>query len=188
MRVDVQPVEHGGCRARRPPARDRSNGSGRRGTPSSSGLPRSWQTAPSMTTICRARSRSSMRVRAWSITISVWTQTSPSGCHSGSCSHPTSAWISGKSRSMTRRDRAPSANPIDGRAAQEQQLLDLSPDALRRADRRARCRGRGRASDRRGGIRIVRRTAPRAARGGCRRRRCGCRPRVERAPRDRRGR
>ena len=31
------------------------------------GLPRSWQTAPSITAICCGRGRSSMRVRAWSI-------------------------------------------------------------------------------------------------------------------------
>ena len=41
-----------------------------------------------------------MRVRASSMTISVWIHTSPSGCHSGSCGHPTSAFISGSSASM----------------------------------------------------------------------------------------
>ena len=55
------------------------------------GFPRSWQSAPSITAIRPARGRSSMRVRAWSTTISVCTHTSPSGCHSGSCGQPTSA-------------------------------------------------------------------------------------------------
>ena len=57
-----------------------------------------------------------MRVRAWSTTISVWTQTSPSGCHSGSCGQPTSASSSGKSLPMTPSSSA-SRRPIDGRGA-----------------------------------------------------------------------
>ena len=82
-------------------------------------------------------------MRASSITISVWTQTSPSGCHSGSCGQPTSASSSGNSRSTTPSSSA-SAKPIDGRSRLQQQLLDLAPDPLRRADRRAECRGRAR--------------------------------------------
>ena len=80
------------------------------------GLPRSWQTAPSITATCCGRSRSSIRVRASSMTSSVCTQTSPSGCHSGSCGQPTSASSSGNSRSTTPSSSA-SAKPIDGRAA-----------------------------------------------------------------------
>ena len=95
------------------------------------GLPRSWQTAPSITATCCGYSRSSIRARAWSMTSSVWTQTSPSGCHSGSCGQPTSASSSGKSRSTTPSSSA-SAKPIEGRRRAEEQLLDLSPDPLRR--------------------------------------------------------
>ena len=57
-----------------------------------------------------------MRDRAWSITISVWIHTSPSGCHSCSCSHPMSAAISGQSRWRTRSSRA-RVKPSDGRRA-----------------------------------------------------------------------
>ena len=80
------------------------------------GLPRSWHTAPSITAICCGRGRSSMRVRAWSITCSVWTHTSPSGCHSGSCGQPASACSSGNSFATTPSSIA-SAKPIDGRGA-----------------------------------------------------------------------
>ena len=57
-----------------------------------------------------------MRPRAWSMTISVCTHTSPSGCHSGSCSQSMSAAISGHSRRTTPSSR-PSAKPMDGRRA-----------------------------------------------------------------------
>ena len=89
------------------------------------GLPRSWQTAPSMTVNCRGRSRSSIRRRASSMTSSVCTQTSPSGCHSGSCGQPTSAFSSGKSRSITPSSSA-SAKPADGRSARSSSF-SISP-------------------------------------------------------------
>ena len=116
-----------------------------------------------------ARSRSSMRVRAWSITSSVWTQTSPSGCHSGSCGQPTSACSSGNSRAMMPSSSA--RREADRRPLREQQqLLDLAPDALGRqivernaATELASSRHPSRA-------RIAPRTARRAARAGCRRR------------------
>ena len=75
------------------------------------GLPKSWQTAPSMTASRCGRGRSSTRVRAWSTTCSVCTQTSPSGCHSGSWTQPTSACSSGHRRSTTPRSRA-RARPV----------------------------------------------------------------------------
>ena len=132
----------------------------------------------------RARSRSSMRVRAWSITISVCTQTSPSGCHSGSCGQPTSALISGKRRSTTPRSSA-SPNPIDGRAGRSSSF-SISPQI----------RSGGRSSSAmlpaeipcgvvQAEARSARRTAPRAARAGCRRRRSGHRRLAARGPRDR---
>ena len=77
------------------------------------GLPRSWHTAPSITASCCGRGRSSMRVRARSITCRLWTQTSPSGCHSGSCGQPASACSSGNSFAMTPRSIA-TVKPIDG--------------------------------------------------------------------------
>ena len=80
------------------------------------GLPRSWHTAPSITAVNRGRSRSPFAARASSITSSVCTHTSPSGCHSGSCGQPTSGRSSGSTRSTTPRSSA-SANPIEGRAA-----------------------------------------------------------------------
>ena len=80
------------------------------------GFPRSWQTAPSITAICAGRSRSSIRCRAASMTMSVWTQTSPSGCHSGSCGTSLSAFSSGKSWSIAPSSRS-HFNPIEGRCA-----------------------------------------------------------------------
>ena len=79
------------------------------------GLPKSWQTAPSITAIFAHRGRPSMRARAWSMTISVCTHTSPSGCQSGSCSQPMSAAISGSSDVTTPASRA-NWKPSDGRA------------------------------------------------------------------------
>ena len=110
-----------------------------------------------------------MRVRAWSTTISVWTQTSPSGCHSGSCGQPTSASISGKSRSMTPRSSA--RLQADRRPpGLQQQLLDLAPDPFgrqiverNRAAQRARLRLEL-------ALEARRELHARAARAGCRRR------------------
>ncbi len=69
-----------------------------------------------MTASARGRSRSAIRRAAWSTACNVWTQTSPSGCHSGSCGVPSSATNSG-----SRRGRKPqaciSARPSDGRRA-----------------------------------------------------------------------
>ena len=73
------------------------------------------------------------------MTISVCTQTSPSGCHSGSCGQPTSAAISGNRALRSTPSSRPSAKPIDGRRAQQQQLLDLAPDALGRQVVERRC-------------------------------------------------
>ena len=81
-----------------------------------SGLPRSWHIAPSITAASLARSKSLFLVLASSITMSVWIQQSPSGCHSGSCGQSISACISGSSRAVTLSSRA-SSNPIDGRSA-----------------------------------------------------------------------
>ena len=138
------------------------------------GLPRSWQTAPSMTASCCGRGRSSMRVRAWSITCSVWTQTSPSGCHSGSCGQPASACSSGNSFATTPRSSA-SAKPIDGRGASSS--FSISPQ-MRSAGRSS--SGIARQSVARVVVereaRSARRTAPRAARAGCRRRTSADRP------------
>ena len=66
-----------------------------------------------------------MRCRAWSTTSSVCTHTSPSGCHSGSCGHPTSALISGNRLSMTPRSSA-SARPI-GRTRRGSRSFSISP-------------------------------------------------------------
>ena len=81
-----------------------------------------------------------MRVRAWSTTISVCTQTSPSGCHSGSCGQPTSACSSGNSRSTTPSSSA-SARPIEGRAAGAA-ASRIRPRCVPPAGRRAGSRGR----------------------------------------------
>ena len=78
------------------------------------GLPKSWHTAPSISATWLLRGRSSIRRRASSTTISVCTHTSPSGCQSGSCSQPTSAAISGNSRSTDaeiERDLEPGGRP-----------------------------------------------------------------------------
>ena len=80
--------------------------------------------------------------RASSITSSVCTQTSPSGCHSGSCGQPTSAFSSGNSRSMTPSSSA-SAKPIDGRAASSSSF-SISPQ-IRSAGRSSSGDARGRA-------------------------------------------
>ena len=113
------------------------------------GLPKSWHTAPSITATCSACGRSSMRVAApGRSTISVWTQTSPSGCHSGSCSTP---------------DERPQLGPqpIDDAEVERQREADRRatapgaaasrprPRSVRPADRRAGSRGRARASPRR---------------------------------------
>ncbi len=162
-------------------------GSGRRSTAVVAGLPRSWQTAPSIIATARPRSRSSIRRRASSTTISVCTQTSPSGCHSGSCGQPTSASSSGHSRWTTPRSSA-SAKPIDGRARLKQQLLDLAPHAFgRQIVERNRPAQRARVRHRRS-ARTARRTGARAARAGCRRQTCPDRRRGGDAPRDPRGR
>ena len=81
-----------------------------------------------MTASCCGRGRSSMRVRARSITCRLCTQTSPSGCHSGSCGQPASACSSGKSFAIDaeiHRERE-----ADRRPRREQQLLELAPDPL----------------------------------------------------------
>ena len=109
--------------------------------------------------------------RAWSMTSSVWTQTSPSGCHSGSCGQPTSASSSGNSRSITPSSSA-SAKPIEGRAARSSSF-SISPQ-IRSAGRSssgiAPAERLRRRIERR--ARSAPRTAARAARAGCRRRRC----------------
>ena len=109
-----------------------------------------------------------MRVRAWSMTCSVCTQTSPSGCHSGSCGQPTSACSSGNSRATMPRSSA-SARPIDGRGASSS--FSNSPQ-IRSAGRSS--SGIDRHSSRVPRVerrtRSARRTEPRAARAGCRRR------------------
>ena len=110
-----------------------------------------------------------MRVRAWSTTISVWTQTSPSGCHSGSCGQPTSACISGNRRAIDLRSSA-SVEPDRRRRGAEQELFDLAPDALGRQVVERDAAPAARVSRRRPAARSGRRTARRAARAGCRRR------------------
>ncbi len=93
------------------------------------GLPTSWTSAPTITMTCRARSRSAIRCRAWSTTISVCTQTSPSGCHSGSWGHPTSAASSGHSRIDD--VQRPGQLEADRRACgSQQQLFHFAPDAF----------------------------------------------------------
>ena len=110
-----------------------------------------------------------MRVRAWSTTCSVCTQTSPSGCHSGSCGQPTSACSSGNScRDDAEIEREREA---DRRPRREAAAFRFRPRCARPADRRAgssRHSARGRLVERR--TRTARRTARRAARAGCRRR------------------
>ena len=129
-----------------------------------------------------------MRRRASSITSSVWTQTSPSGCHSGSCGQPTSAFSSGKSRSMTPSSSA-SAKPSDGRSARSSSF-SISPQ-MRSAGRsssgmRAADLFRVRHPSR---ARSARRTECRGARAGCRLRRSADRRRAARGARaDRAGR
>ena len=120
-----------------------------------------------------------MRSRAWSMTCSVWTQTSPSGCHSGSCGQPTSACSSGNSFSTTPRSSA-SAKPIDGRGANSS--FSISPQtrsAGRSSSGIARQNARGLVVEPR--ARSARRTAPPAARAGCRRRTSPDRRRAGRA-------
>ena len=116
--------------------------------------------------LLRPRSSPSMRVRAWSMTCSVCTHTSPSGCHSGSCTQPTSACSSGNSfdddAELQSRARTRST------AAAQRAASRTRPRCARPADRRAVSRGRSRASPRRARIRTARRTEPRAARAGCR--------------------
>ena len=102
------------------------------------------------------------------MTISVCVQTSPSGCHSGSCSQPTSDSSSGRTRSMTPRSSA-SAKPIDGWCGLQQQLLDLAPDAFGRQIVERQRRGTALPSSRRARTRTARQTARRAAHAGCRR-------------------
>ena len=141
------------------------------------GLPRSWHTAPSITVASRGRSRSSFRRRASSMTISVWIQTSPSGCHSGSCGQSTSGRISGRSCSTTPSSRA-SAKPSDGRSATSSSFSN-SPhtrSAGRSSSGDGAADGRGLVVER--AARSGRRTAARAARAGCRRRRCAGRRRA----------
>ena len=109
-----------------------------------------------------------MRRRASSTTISVWTQTSPSGCHSGSCGHPTSARNSGHSRSTTPMSSA-SRKPIDGTERLEQQLFDFAPDPFGGQIIKRDPSAELHVFSRRRRARTVRRTAVPAARGGCHR-------------------
>ena len=76
---------------------------------------------------------------------------------------------SGNSRSTTPSSSA-SARPIDGRARLEQQLLDLSPDALGRQIVERNRAAELAASPARARTRSAPRTGSRAARAGCRRR------------------
>ena len=67
--------------------------------------------------------------RISSTTISVCTQTSPSGCHSGSCGQPASAAISGMSDcddTQLESQREPDGRP----GGQQQELLNLAQHAL----------------------------------------------------------
>ena len=94
------------------------------------GLPKSWQTAPSITAICCGRGRSSIRRRASSTTISVCTQTSPSGCHSGSCSAIDQRLEFGE-QPLDDADVA-RQRQADGRPRRaEQEFLELTPDPFR---------------------------------------------------------
>ena len=133
------------------------------------GLPRSWQRAPSMTATFCGCSRSSIRCRAWSTTISVVIQTSPSGCHSGSCGHPTRAWISGKSCRTTPRSSA-RRKPTDGSFGRRSSF-STSPKCARTAGHPDRsCSSVLPLADRRSN-RTERQTARLAGRAGCRPRR-----------------
>ena len=59
------------------------------------GLPKSWQSTASPT-IKSSRSSPILSFAKWSRQKPVCTNTSPSGCHCGSCGHPTHAASSGK--------------------------------------------------------------------------------------------
>ena len=128
-RVDVQAIEQRVAPARRRPVRDRSIGSGRRRTPSSSGLPRSWQTAPSMTVTaaggrdrrfggapgrrpaaCAPRRRPPGATRV------------PAGSRRALRAPETAARSTPSSSASAKPDRRP--------LGQEQQLLDFAPDAF----------------------------------------------------------
>ena len=98
-----------------------------------------------MTVTPRGCGRSPIRVCASSTTISVWIQTSPSGCHSGSCGQPASACSSGKSR-CDDAEIVRELQPGGWSRREEQQLLDFPPDRVRPADRRAAGGGRQPAS------------------------------------------
>ena len=129
------------------------------------GLPRSWQTRAEhdRDLLRRGRDRRCACAPGRS-TISVCTQTSPSGCHSGSCGQPTSACSSGNSRAMTpRSQREPQADRRTSR--EEQQLLDLAPDALGRQIVERNACGTARLSPRPSRTRSAPRTArPRSTR------------------------
>ena len=116
----------------------------------------------------RARSRSPFSSRALSITISVWIQTSPSGCHSGSCSQPTSGRSSGSTRSddaEVEREREADRRPLacSSSFSNLAQIRSAGRSSRGNADTDSPCAPRGET-------RIARRTARRAARAGCRRR------------------
>src|SRR6059036_2472047 len=80
------------------------------------GFPKSWQITASITASAFSFGRPSISAFARSIAISVWVQTSPSGCHSFSCGQPLSAWSSGKRLPTTPR-RSAHSSPIEGRRA-----------------------------------------------------------------------
>ena len=151
------------------------------------GLPRSWHTAPSMIVASRARSRSSFRWRASSITISVWIQTSPSGCHSAILRAVVE-------RHHLRQDLLDHAEVAGEREANrrppglEQQLLELAPNAFGRQIVEAEWRGRCRRWRDRSSARTARQTAARAARAASRRQRWPDRRPAAGAGRDRPGR
>ena len=128
------------------------------------------QTAPSIIATAGTRGRSSMRVAAWSITISVCVHTSPSGCHSGILRARRQRPSSGNSRSTTPRSSAEvEANRRTRRAAAA--ASRLRPRSARPAGRRAACDRHSCAVVRIDAAgRNARRTAPRAGREGCRRR------------------
>ena len=117
----------------------------------------------------RGRGRRCAR-RASSITMRVCTQTSPSGCHSGSCGQPTSACHLGDQRLRSRRVRVRARSRSTGAAP-----------AAGASQPRPRIRSDGRSSSAIAAAdvlslpipspaRTARRTAARAAREGCRRR------------------
>jgi hypothetical protein len=83
-----------------------------------------------MTASCFSCGSPTISRTAQSIASRVCTQTSPSGCQSGSCGQPTSVFSSGNSWSTTPR-RSAQSNP-DRRARRQQQLLHLAPDPLAR--------------------------------------------------------